>query len=125
MANVKADDLAAALQRELAAYSQEVTDGVKQAVKAVSKETAAQIKRDAPRDTGDYAKGWTYKVEYESENDIRVRIYNRRKPQLTHLLEHGHAKTNGGRVEGRPHIGPAEREAEKQLDGKVKVVVRG
>lgn len=118
-------ELEIAIERELSAYSQEVTENIKKEIKEVAKETVATLKSTSPRDTGEYARGWGYKVEFESEEDIRVRIKNNKKPQLTHLLEYGHAKTNGGRVEGKPHIRPAEQQAEKKLENAVKVVVRG
>lgn len=117
-------ELEITIQKELAAYSDEVAEDIRKEVKAVAKETVSTLKATSPRDTGEYARGWSYRVEFESREDIRVRIYNRTEPQLTHLLEYGHAKTNGGRVEGRPHIRPAEQEAEKKLDGAVKVVVK-
>lgn len=125
MAGIKIEDLASAIAEELESYRQDVTDGLKREIKTVTKEAVSDIKADAPHITGEYKSGWTTKVVYESDGDIRVRVYNRKKPQLTHLLEHGHAKQNGGRVEGHPHIGPAERDAEKKLDSRVKVVVKG
>ena len=125
MAGIKIADLADAISRELASYDQDVTDGVKKEVAQVAKDMVTELKQTPPRNTGDYAKGWKARVEYESPEDIRVRVYNSKKPQLTHLLENGHAKQNGGRVNGTPHIGPAEQKAEKSLESKVKVVVRG
>lgn len=110
---------------ELASYSQDVTDGVKKEVKQVAQEMVQELKRTSPKDTGKYAAGWREKTEFENAEDIRERVYNAKKPQLTHLLEYGHAKQNGGRVEGKPHIRPAEQEAEKKLANGVKVVVRG
>lgn len=121
---ISADQLGITIQGELAAYSEEVAEGIRKEIKEVAKETVATLKTTSPRDTGEYARGWSYRVEFESREDIRMRIYNRTKPQLTHLLEYGHAKTNGGRVEGKPHIRPAEQEAEKKLEGAVKVVVK-
>ena len=125
MAGIKIADLADAVSRELAAYDQDVADGLKAEVQQVAKDMVTELKQTSPRNTGDYAKGWKARVEYESPEDIRVRVYNSKKPQLTHLLENGHAKQNGGRVNGTPHIGPAEQKAEKSLESKVKVVVRG
>lgn len=61
---------------------------------------------------------------FENLNDIRIEVHNKTDYQLTHLLEDGYAKVNGGRVEGKPHIGPAEQHAEEKLLKKVKVVVR-
>lgn len=121
---ISADQLGITIRGELAAYSEEVAEGIRKEIKEVAKETVATLKTTSPRDTGEYARGWSSRVEFESREDIRVRIYNRTEPQLTHLLEYGHAKTNGGRVEGRPHIRPAEQEAEKKLEGAVKVVVK-
>lgn len=125
MAKIGIDNLADTVAKELESYSQEVTDGVKEEVKQVSDEMVQQLKQASPRNTGKYAKGWKSRVEYENAEDIRVRVYNSTKPQLTHLLENGHAKQNGGRVSGTPHIGPAEQSAEKKLDAGIKVVVRG
>lgn len=124
MASISIDDLADTLAEELASYSQEVTDNLKQEVKQVAKEMVAELKATSPHASGDYAKGWGVTTEHESTQDIRLRVINRKKPQLTHLLENGHAKITGGRVEGKPHIGPAEQTAIRKLDGKVKVVVR-
>ena len=121
---ISADQLEITIQGELAAYSDEVAEDIRKKVKTVAKETVAALKATSPRDTGEYARGWSYRVEFESREDIRMRIYNRTEPQLTHLLEYGHDKVNGGRVEGRPHIRPAEQEAEKKLEGAVKVVVK-
>lgn len=118
-------ELEIAIAKELSEYSDEVAEGIKRDVKKVAKETVQTLRATSPRDTGEYAKGWGYKVEYESASDVRVRIYNKKKPQLTHLLENGHAKKNGGRVDGKPHIGPAEQEAEKKLQNGIKVVVKG
>lgn len=125
MAKVSIDGLAAAVAKELAEYSQDVADGVKKEVKQVAKEMVQDLKQTSPRDSGEYASGWREKTEFESAEDIRERVYNAKKPQLTHLLEYGHAKQNGGRVNGKPHIGPAEQAAEKKLTNGVKVVVRG
>lgn len=122
--DISIDDLADTVGEELAAYSQEVTDNLKQEVKQVAKEMVAELKVTSPRASGDYAKGWAVTTEHESTQDIRLRVLNRKKPQLTHLLEDGHAKVSGGRVEGKPHIGTAEQNAIRKLDGKVKVVVR-
>lgn len=122
---IKVDDLAKAVAEELAQYSQDVTDGVKKEVRQVAKECAQEIRQSSPVLTGSYRKGWRDEVAFESREDIRVTVRNKTDYQLTHLLEHGHAKAGGGRVEGTPHIAPAEQSAEKKLVSGVKAVVRG
>ncbi len=123
MATVDIDDLADAIIQELQEYSEEVAEQLREEVKIVAKECAKDIKNNAPVDSGDYKKGWKAKVVHESNNDIRVIVHNSKKPQLAHLLEHGHAKVGGGRVEGKPHIQPAEERAEEKLMGRVRVIV--
>ena len=120
------NELEVEIVKELKAYSDEVAEGIKKAVKDVAKETVRTLKTTSPRSLrgGKYARGWTLRVEFESPEDIRVRISNRTKPQLTHLLENGHATVNGDRVDGRPHIRPAEQAAADKLEGAVKVVIK-
>lgn len=121
---IKIDALADAVARELAAYSQEATDNLKKKIRSVAKEAVEELKATSPKDSGTYASTWMSKDVYESKTDIRVRVYNKDNYQLTHLLEDGHAKVSGGRVAGKPHIGPAEDNAAKKLDNKVKVVFK-
>lgn len=118
------DKLSTAIETELAKYSQEVADQIKKDVQEVAKECLEEIKQKSPKRTGKYRRGWRAEVVFESNEDIRIVVHNKTSWQLTHLLEFGHAKVNGGRVEGRPHIGPAEQRAKKSLLEKAKVAVR-
>lgn len=119
------NELASAIEKELVEYDQHVTDEVKREVRAVARECKKEIQQNSPVLTGGYKKGWRTSTAHESESDIRIEIHNKTDYQLAHLLENGHAKVNGGRVDGKPHIGPAEEHAEEKLVGKVKVAVRG
>lgn len=123
--NIPLSELADEVEKALAEYSQDVADGIKSEVKQVAKEAVQTLKATSPKKTGEYAGGWKVKTEYEGDDDIRVRVYNSKKPQLTHLLENGHAKQSGGRVEGHPHIAPVERQISEKLEERVKVVAKG
>ena len=125
MSGIPIEELTAAVTEALESYRQDVTDGLKREIKTVAKECKRDIQENSPEQTGSYRQGWQDKVAYESDEDIRIIVRNRTDYQLTHLLEHGHTKVNGGRVEGKPHIGPAEQRAEKKLLKRVKVVVKG
>ena len=128
MRKAKVADLERAIMEELSQYKQEVTDGLKEEIQTTAneckKEVEANIVAENLIETGDYKKGWRVGKAYESKEDIRIVIHNKTDYQLAHLLEYGHAKQNGGSVEGRPHIRPAEQNAEKKLMKRVKVIVR-
>lgn len=112
---VKMDSLAAAIAEALEEFQDEVMEDVKESIHDAEKLCVKELKTTSPTLTGDYAKGWRSKVAYESATDIRVQVYNKTDYQLTHLLEDGHAKVNGGRVDGTPHIGPAAEKAGDRL----------
>lgn len=117
-------NFAEAVAVELAAYSDEVTEAVKAECNDVADDCLREIKANSPVQTGKYKKAWRKKVEFENQEDIRIRVFNAKYPGLTHLLEKGHAKAGGGRVEGIPHIQPAEQRAAERLVDKVKVKIR-
>lgn len=112
---VTADGLSDAVMDLLDAYSADVKDDLTAVVKTVSKDCLADIKRKSPRRTGEYAKSWSRKFSKASEQPSAT-IYNKKYYMLTHLLEDGHAKADGGRVEGVPHIAPAAEQAAKDLE---------
>ena len=120
---VRYPELEVEITKALAEYSQEVAKGVQAEIENAAKELVQTLRKTSPKETGDYARGWTQKVEFKNSKDIRIRVYNRTKPQITHLLENGHAKVNGGRVDGRPHIRPAEQDMERKLGNAIRVVI--
>lgn len=114
-------DLANEIAKALSEYTDEVTKGIEQEKKDKGKKAVQLLRDKSPKgETGDYAKGWT-----ENNIDGKEVIYNKNKPQVTHLLEYGHAKRNGGRVAAIPHIRPVEEQISNEFLEGVKKVIKG
>ena len=125
MANINIDKLASEIAKELSTYSQEVVQKVNVSSERVGKTAVKQLKQTSPKRYGDYAKSWTMKTEPEVGQPHK-RIVHAKAPhyRLTHLLEHGHAKRGGGRVEGKPHIRPAEEMVIQEFVAEVEEAIR-
>ena len=117
---VSIDRMADEIMKDLDDYMETTDEAVDQAVKTVSKNTKAMLTGSSPHRYGGYSKGWSVKKEVDKANKHVVTIHNRKKPGLTHLLEKGHAKRNGGRVSGRPHIAPAEEYAIREIESEIR-----
>ena len=109
-------DLSAEVIRQLNEYADLTTEGMKEAVQKAGKTVQKEIKGTAPKDTGAYSKSWAVKKTSESSRALEVTVHSRNRYQLAHLLEKGHAKPNGGRVQGKPHIAPAEEHGAELLE---------
>ena len=87
-----------------------------QAARVCASQSAAALRVVSPKKTGDYAADWimeairgrsgSRQIGAFSINGYRVR--NATHYQLTHLLEYGHLKVNGGRTKKYEHIKPVE-----------------
>lgn len=120
---VSVDGLADAIMEALQEFETAATEAVKESVVSAADACLASVKANSPKDSGDYQEGWRVKKVYEGEHDMLVRVYNKDHYQLTHLLEDGHANVDGGRTEGKPHIGPAADQASRVLERDIKIKV--
>lgn len=123
-----ADKFAAQISDALKEYAKDLNVGLDEVFKTVGKNGADLVKKNAKsanlKITGKYASGWTFQIE-KSRLGSGVVIYNKNKPGLAHLLENGHAKRSGGRVEGTPHIAPAEEQLESELMNEIEKLAGG
>lgn len=120
---VKIDDLSKVIQQELENYQKLTNEQIKETVREVGKETKKRISETAPKKTKKYSKSWSVKVMKETSHSMNVVVHSRNRYQLTHLLEFGHAKRNGGRTKAYPHIAQAEQEAVESFENKVKEIL--
>lgn len=111
--------LTESLAKALAEYTEEVEKGLEDAKGTIAKDTVEMLRDISPKLTGAYAKGWTT----SKVKGVQV-IYNKTDYELTHLLEFGHVKVNGGRTESKPHIRIAEEKAVEDFTEAVKKVIQ-
>lgn len=114
------NDISAQIMRTLRRYTDEVQEKVDQAAEEVSKQAANELKATSPKKTGKYAASWTTK-----KVGNKWVVHNKKHYRLTHLLEKGHAKVNGGRVSGTAHIRPVEQTAIRAFVDQVERAVDG
>lgn len=122
MSKVNVKGISKEFAKILSEYKEEVEEGISIAGDKVAKKTVSNLKKNSPKrkkSGGEYAKGWRITII----KGKRI-IHNKTKYQLTHLLENGHAKVNGGRVPGKPHIKPAEEQAIKEYVSEVEKVIK-
>lgn len=118
--SVKIDDMGKEIAKVFQEYGKATQETCVIAVKETCEETVKQLKSTSPKDRGNYAKSWKYGPSPFKKDKAAKIIYNKEHYRLTHLLEKGHKKRNGGMVPGQPHIKPAADEAEKMVLKKIK-----
>lgn len=124
MPAIRIEDMAVEISKLMEEYANKVDSDIKAEAKAVAKEAVKELKQTSPEGSGSrkghYKDGWVSKVEKENATSIDIKVHNKLKPGLTHLLEKGHAKRGGGRVEGKPHISKAEKNAIENYEKRLK-----
>lgn len=115
---VKVDDLSKAILEELKNYEGVTEEAAWNGVSDTSKTALQELRSAHPSGFGRYGswdkynRGWTVK---KTKRDKTATIHNATDYQLTHLLEKGHAKVNGGRTRAFPHIAPVAEKCEDEL----------
>lgn len=108
------DEYSGSVMSNLDQITRQTTKKGVQALKSESKSTFGTVKKRKKK----YASTWTSK--FETGRLSRQGIIYNTQAGLPHLLEHGHAKVNGGRVQGRAHIQPVEQKLVTEYEREVK-----
>lgn len=97
-------------------YADKAADVIGETLPLVGQETAQDLRATSPKLTGNYAASWTYGMQTSrgSKKKNKLVVYNKKHYRIVHLLEKGHAKKNGGRVEAKVHVKPAQDRAEQK-----------
>ena len=95
-----------AITQQLTIYSQSVKDGIKREAEKSIKQLVADTKATAPvgKRKKHYRDSIKSKAYHSTRQDKYVWYVDGPDYRLSHLLENGHAKKNGGRVEGTHFI---------------------
>lgn len=101
---IRPDMLGKAIQEELTVWSKDVQDRVDEAGEKAIKQMVKLTKASAPVDSGAFKRAITSEKKAGPRGNTYVWGVKAPHYRLTHLLVHGHAKRNGGRVGGNSFL---------------------
>lgn len=103
---IKPSALADALQQELGLYHKDVTERVNVVGRTSIKKLLKLTKANAPKASGDFKKSLTVTETDDAGTGVKSFTLHAKPPKhrIFHLLVHGHATRNGGRVKGDPFL---------------------
>ena len=122
--SISADKFPDKLSQNLEEYSDAISEDMQRITDVVAKEGVKKLKNVSPKGTGVYAKSWSMSKRVRLRRTTENIIHNRKKYQLTHLLEKGHVGRDGKRVRAIPHIEPVEKELIKKFEIEVERSLR-
>lgn len=119
---IKVDELSNVIKEYLENFKDVTEEACEEGVLTTADEAVKELRSAHPAGSGEYGSwdkynsGWKKRMDKKNKNKgILAIVYNEKYYRLTHLLEKGHAKVNGGRTRAFPHILPVERKCEENL----------
>ena len=124
---VGVESFASEVTKALQDWTQDVQYEVVMAVDEKAKKLVKLLKASSPKESGAYKKNWTSKKITDNYSFYRRIVHNRKRYQLTHLLENGHKKGKNQKtdVKAIPHIKPARDQIEKEFEQAVIDAING
>ena len=125
MKKIAVDQLANEISKTLKDFEGATDEAVQGGVLDTAEEAVKELRAADPPGSGQYGswknynKGWGIKASKSGKKTEAI-VHNKTKYRLTHLLEKGHAKVNGGRTRAFPHIAPVADKSEKWLVENIK-----
>lgn len=122
-------DLTDQLFNQMMLYNKDIKEKVEAVSQECIKELVEKTKQTAP--VGNTRRRhFRDSITYSPQKKALARVsylWHVKAPdyRLAHLLENGHAKVNGGRVEGTHFISKANDEVQKKYEEKIGEILRG
>lgn len=119
---ISVDELSKEIEKALTDFVGVTEEAVEKGVSETAKDAVQALRSAHPSGSGEYGSwdkynsGWkVMQTKTDKRYHRKATIHNATHYRLTHLLEKGHAKVNGGRTRAFPHIAPVEQECEENL----------
>lgn len=117
-----------AVMNEVNLYREELQGQISNVFEDVADEALSEIKnqsQNAGFKDKRYSKGWAKTLKRNKlTGSYQITIYNKKYYRLTHLLEKGHAKVNGGRTRAFPHIAPTQDKMDRLIVAKLEEAIQ-